>query len=317
MSTVLKDQAQQIDSPGQPLEAHEFSAANFTPSFRDSALSSARIQEQAEIVKQQSSPTIQGEFKEFDPTGLDRGIVSGMDQGEVRAETQSGWNQLGAAVFQMGNELVLGTAESLALLGDIDMHAKAIAGTEQDFSNSLSESIRKTKEELNARYGKVYLSKEDDGFSPMSGSWWASNAGNMMTALTLMIPAMGVAKGVEAIAKSSKLLRAWRIGNAGRKTMAGLSAAMTSRLVENAMESSETVRSLKYELKQEVNEAGLPKYSDEEIDKLAGEAGVSTWRRNAPMLAIDFLQFSKALKGKDYDRITVEDATKKYLASKI
>jgi hypothetical protein len=318
MSTVLKDQAQQIDKPNQPLASHEFSISSFKPDFRDKALSSSRIQEQAEIVKQQSTPSIQGEFKDFDPTDLDRGIVSGMDQNEVRAENQSGWQQLGAAAFQVGNELLLGTAESLALLGDVDMHAKAIAGTEQDFSNSLSDYLRQTKDELNAKYGKVYLSKEDSDFSPLSGSWWASNAGNIATALTLMIPSMGVAKGVEAIAKSSKLLRAWRLGNAGKKVMAGISAAITSRLVENAMESGETVRSLKAELKNEVDpNTGLPKYTEEQINQLAGEAGVSTWRRNAPLVALDFMQYSKAFKGMDYARRTMEDATKKSLATKI
>ena len=140
----------------------------------------------------------------------------------------------------------------------------------------------------------------------------------MATALTLMIPSMGVAKGVEAIAKSSKLLRAWRIGNAGMKTIAGLSSAISSRLVENAMEAGETVRSLKEELKNEVDpNTGLPKYTEEQINQLAGEAGVSTWRRNAPLVALDFMQYSKAFKGMDYARRTMEDATKKSVAAKI
>lgn len=313
----LKNQAQEIDKPGEPLQAHEYSISNLMPTFKDNATSTARQQYDAEIVKQRKAPIIQGEFQDFDPTGLDKGIMSGMDQNEVRAENQSGWQQLGAAAVQVANELVLGTAESVALMGDLKMHAGAITGEEQKFSNTLSDYLRQTKEEINAKYGKVYLSKEDSDFSPLSGSWWASNAGNMATALSLMIPATGVVKGLGAIAKGTKALRAFRLGNAGKAALKGITGAVSSRLVENAMEAGETVRALQEELKGQTNPTtGLP-FTEEEINTIAGEAGRSTWIANSVMLAQDFVQFSKAFKGIDYARKTMEHATKKSILSKV
>lgn len=250
-----------------------------------------------------AGPQVQGEFQDFDPE-LDRGAMSGMDQHELRAENQGSGDEFKAGAFQFANELVLGTAEQAALMLDVGMHADAIMGAEQDFSNTLSEKLREVKEGLNEEYGKVYVSEDNEGFNPGSGEFWASNAASMASALTLMIPSTGAVKALGAVAKGTKLMRAARIGKAGQGAIKGLTAATLSRFTENAMEASGAVEATRAELTGQTNPQTGKEFTKEEIDKVAGEAGLNTWRAGWAMMATDVIQYSKMFKGLDFARRT-------------
>ena len=329
----LKDQAQEIDNPNVPREEGKVfidlmpkkqvaqSLATFSsPKVVDKAL-------ELENTMQQMQP---GEFANWDPK-LDAGARLGDDQNELRAQNQTAGDLWKAGLFKAVNEIALGTLSATALMGDMDMHLSAFQGVEQDFSNSLSESINKLKEDLNESYGKVYRSKENAGFSPLSGEFWADNAGSVMTAVTLMIPSMAATKGLALLTGATKLPKLIRgmgaVGRAltskrGTGAVKGITSAVVSRLGENAMEASETVQAIKAELTGAdgnyiINpETGVP-YTEEEVRKIAGEAGRNTWVRNWPMIAMDIVQYSKAFKGFDYARRSAKEAVKKSMFKQI
>ena len=159
----LKDQAQEIDNPNVPREKGKVfidlmpkkqvaqSLATFSsPKVVDRALELGNTM-------QQMQP---GEFADWDPK-LDAGARLGDDQNELRAQNQTAGDLWKAGLFKAVNEITLGTLSATALMGDMDMHLSAFQGVEQDFSNSLSESINQLKEELNESYGKVYRSEEN------------------------------------------------------------------------------------------------------------------------------------------------------------
>jgi len=156
----LKDQAQEIDNPNVPREEGKVfidlmpkkqvaqSLATFSsPKVVDRAL-------ELENTMQQMQPR---EFTYWDPK-LDAGVRLGDDQNELRAQNQTAGDLWKAGLFKAVNEIALGTLSATALMGDMDMHLSAFQEVEQDFSNSLSESINQLKEELNESYGKVYRS---------------------------------------------------------------------------------------------------------------------------------------------------------------
>lgn len=329
----LKDQAQEIDNPNVPREEGKVfidlmpkkqvaqSLATFSsPKVVDKAL-------ELENTMQQMQP---GEFADWDPK-LDAGARLGDDQNELRAQNQTAGDLWKAGLFKAVNEITLGTLSATALMGDMDMHLSAFQGVEQDFSNSLSESINQLKEELNESYGKVYRSEENAGFSPLSGEFWADNAGSVMTAVTLMIPSMAVTKGVSTLAGATKLPKLLRgmgtvgralTSKAGTAAVKGITSAVISRLGENAMEASETVQTVKAELTGPDGtyitnpETGIP-YTEEEVRQIAGDAGRNTWVRNWPMIAMDIVQYSKAFKGFDYARRSAKEAVKKSMFKQI
>ncbi|WP_428743155.1 hypothetical protein [Tenacibaculum sp.] len=322
MPEDLKSQEEIIDSGATDyILEPEKEAVIEIPELNYSGLKNREIKKRKEALNifQQAGPQVQGEFKDFDPE-LDRGAMPGMDQNELRAENQTAGDLWKAGTFRFLNELTIGTLEAATLMGDVGMHVDAIKGVEQDFSNSISERLRAYKEELNEKYGRVYTSKEDEGFSPLSGSFWATNAGNIATALTLMIPSMAATKVLGGVAKTSKLLRSSsRAFKAGAK---GVASAVISRFTENAMEAAEAVSSVKASLTSPLGgyitnpETGVP-FTEEEVNTIAGEAGVNTWRSNWAMIVPDIIQYGKMFKGIDYARKTAQSVGGKSLLSSI
>lgn len=314
----LRDQAQQIDNPNTPRP--EKYIINITGGEQIGAsggtLATPTTTARARELDQSMGPQIQGEFLDFDPR-LDRGILSGDDQNEIRAQNQTGWDLWKAGTIKVVSELSLGTLEATALMADFDMHLKAFRGIEQDFSNSLSSRIAEIKQEFEDKYAKVYTSKEDEGFSPFSGSWWANNAGSVASAVTLMIPSTLAIKGASAVLRSSKAVRALRLTNTTKAGVKGISSALVSRLGENAMEAAEAVEEVREFLKGEINPNTGVEFTEQEINQLAGEAGRKTWSRNWWMIVLDAFQYAKIFKGIDYARRTSTEAVKKSLASKV
>ena len=296
----LQQQQREIDNPNTPtVKAIDVDIDALQNSFTGVVpFTNAKTQEAAIGVSSRMGGQIQGEFANWDPS-LDKGIMSGDDQNEVRAGNQGFWGETGAGLFQITNELLLGTAEATALMVDLGMHTRALQGTEQEFSNSLSRAIGEVKDSLNAKYGKAYVSKDNEGFNPGSYEFWMSNAGNVATAVTLMIPSMGAVKGLSAIAKASKLARVARMSNSAKAATKGITAAVISRFGENAMEAAEAVEATKASFYNEdgtvkINPTTNAAFTEEEINKASGEAGVNTWRGNWPLIALDIIQYSKA-----------------------
>ena len=257
--------------------------------------------------------------EDFD-SDLDRWAITGEDQYQLRARNQSGIAKIGRGGVKFLSEVTLGTLSASALMLDLGMYADIINGTETEFSNTLSRALDEAKEKINEEYGKVYVRKENEGFKPFTVDFWGNNLDTIGTTLTLMIPSMAARKAISYGGKflgASKLARSLRISKKAQTVGSGLSSAVFSRMTENTMEAAETAQSMKDRLiseneqYMEENPGMPPKYSEEEINRLAGEAGRQTWTLGWGMLITDAFQHTKAFKGFNYARRNAETAIKR------
>lgn len=288
------------------------------PFISDLTLATRPEQIEAANLKARTYATqMQGEIADWSPK-YDEGFITGDSVADTRYRNQSGLDLLGSTVVQVMNELTLGTLEGAATIASLGMNLNAFKGEERDFSNGLIQAIRDTKEEISKEYGQVHR-PEGAGFDVTDPTFWAENAGNMATSLSLMLPTMGVVKGAGAIGKitgiSKQLKQMGKLGRALRNpavsgALKGIAGAFVSRLAENTMEASEAVNAVKIKLQGRTNPETGVQYTEEEIREIAGQAGQSTWNWNWVMGAIDAVQYGYLFKGMDFARAAAGSAVR-------
>lgn len=287
-----------------------------------------------------SAPQTQGEFKAWDDD-LDKGIRSGDLQSDVRAKNQGALGELGTGLVKMGTEVILGTLSATAL---IPQTVAQLLGAEGDYTNTMSEAIDAYKADINEKYGKTYVSKENEGFAPLSSEYWANNAGNVATTISLMLPTWGFTKVLGATAKALKIEQRvmalargakegsmlgqaakWTVSVPGKQTLTGLAAATFSRNVESTMEASQTYKEVEGSFIESETSDGLKiykinpqtgqRFTEQEVKQFAGDAASSNYKKNWLMVAQDFMMYSHLFKTFDTARRSAEGLKKGVLKS--
>lgn len=216
------------------------------------------------------------------------------------ASSQTAGELFKNAMIQVGAEVGLGTLEGIGYLLDWETAGELISGAETDFGNWFSDVMRDAKQSVMEDYAPIFDTPESEGFAPWNGRWWAKNAANIATTLTLMIPAAGAAKIAGVFGKAIGTgLGATKVGRAAGKTKilkdilttngftkqtAGIArafnTAIASRYMENTLEARETYESM---------------LAQGATSEQAGDAAAKTWWRNSALLATDFIQYSKLM----------------------
>lgn len=315
---TLQNQAAVIDEVGYDLIT-EIDLT--TPISGRSAVPAFLSDEQAEISREQSRNMKlqnQFEFSDYDPE-LDKGLITGigMSQQDNRAENQTWFDQLKIGASHFAIEAGVGALQATSLLLDLDMHKRAFKGEEEKFTNEFSEFFKNVKEDWSKRAGTVYRREDDPGFDPGSWSFWMQNAGSVASVVSTAIPAMGAIKAASWALRGSQALRALRLSTDAKGKIKGISSAIVSRLMENAMVASETVEDYTKTLTGKVNPETGVEFTEAEIGKLAGKAGRQVWVSNWPMLFMDAYQYTKLFKGIDYARKHATNVAKQSMARKI
>lgn len=213
----------------------------------------------------------------------------------------SGWEQAGQAIYNTAVEATVGTLEGAALLPGVDSLLGAIGESETGYGNFLSDVFADVKEGMKSDVYQTQQARE--GFAPMDGSWWASNADTLASTLTLMIPAMGMTKLLGAVGKMSKMA-AMRNGLVTTETLINnanainkiekvgsiLGASAIQRWTENTMEAQGTFE----DTYQSALQMGM---SDEVAREKAGNAAAKTWGAGWLNMAQDVIQFGTIGKG--------------------
>ena len=230
---------------------------------------------------------------------------------DVLARYQSSAELWGKAITQGVSEAALGTLEGIGYLADFEQHKNIIQGTETEYGNWFSDVMKKSKEYVNEEIAPVYRTEAaQQGFAPSDGSWWASNAPSIASAVSLMIPAMGatkiasyLGKGARALGTSagiaSKVDKASDVVNATNKLLYGRTAgqvtegitqAVFSRYMENTMEASGTY--------DEYYQKAIASGKDPQLAaKEAGEAASTAWKNNWGNIVFDIGQYMSLTKG--------------------
>lgn len=245
-----------------------------------------------------------------------------------RAKNQSGIEQFGNALGQIvENEILLGTALGISNL--VDWAANKFKDEPNDFTNEVSTFFEDLQNKNRERLA-IYQENPDKSWQVGDWGWWMNNLVSVGSTVSLMIPSMGVAKGLSLLGKIPLVSKAAlnvtkaiaNIGNRvdkGKKllfkphsfvTNAGhfienSTAALASRIGEGYMEARDTYTSVYEKALDELSNlsdedrADLiernPDYAnmtDDEIAKdLASISGANTFKEDFPLVLIDFMQY--------------------------
>lgn len=234
-------------------------------------------------------PSAAGGTAKYDTLGeLDKNLVLGEDQNELRANNQSNWDKLGNALIRTGSELTLGTLKSIT---DIPDNIRAIFDqtgiVEKDFTNDLSNWLGSLKQDIEEA-NPIYTPQSAEGFSPTSMSWWANNMPSIASAATFIVPTLLAAKVAGMATKATGLIK--MLGAKGDYVTRGLAGTIYSNLAES-MQDAIPLAQQKY---QEALEAG---FSEGEAREIGSKAGWNVYTGNLTNIALDLPSTFTLLKG--------------------
>lgn len=214
-----------------------------------------------------------------------------------RAQNQGfGQQLLNMAGQAIAGEIVGGTLEGLGYLGEIPKAIDYMSGSEREFGNfltDLGQDIREGSQDLMPIYQRTDSDWHDSG-------WWASNGVSVASSLSLLLPSMAASKALgmlgKGISKGAGMLHesldiASKMGKYGKWAAEGISSAVVSRHMENAMEASGVFKEQKEKLLDTFNPKTGKLFTDEEASELAGQGASSTYNANWAMLLQDIPQY--------------------------
>ena len=159
-------------------------------------------------------------LQNLDESYTSRGIYPNIidtqaDYDRQRAESQSAIEQLSNMAVQLvGNEVVLGMALGVSNLVDMAVNIGKDEG-EDNYTNPVSLAIENIQNDIRNRFA-IYQRDPNAAFALGDLGWWANNAVSVGSTLSLMLPSMGIAKGLSMLG---------RVGNAGRRASKFLAKA--------------------------------------------------------------------------------------------
>lgn len=122
----------------------------------------------------------------------------------LRAIKQSTGAKIGNAIAQsVISEIGLGTIQ-----GFVDILAapfELLEGENRDWNNPISARIQKWRDDFNKSVAPIYRKNPDAAWDISDIGWWASNFPSVMSSLSLLLPSLGITKGIGI---AGKLFRA-------------------------------------------------------------------------------------------------------------
>ena len=240
-----------------------------------------------------------------------------------RAENQSAFEQFSNAVVQaVGNEVVVGTALGLSNLVDFALNIGNEEG-EDDYTNPISTYLENVQENIRERF-EIYRKDPNATWAIGDFGWWADNAVSIASTASMLIPTLGVSKGLSLIGKATRLgklskgiakmanktgivkypAKFTRQLNAGAEITTN---ALLSRTMEGYLEARDVYKSAydetlsaikdmseeeKTKLFENNQELLKDAYTNEEIaSRIASVSADETFRNDYAMLLFDMAQF--------------------------
>jgi len=203
---------------------------------------------------------------------------------KFRGERQPWAAQLGNAIAQAAvGEIVGGTIEGVGWLFALDDTNKLLQGEEVELGNFLTDigkSLREGVEEA----APIYTTFQPGTFSPGKWSWWMSNAPSIASTISLMLPAMGVVKGVSMLGKMLGITRKLGMGAKTAGWATAIGQATISRHMEGLMEASQKWD----EIYERGKRSGM---SDQEAKENASIAASDIYKKDWLLLGQDILSY--------------------------
>lgn len=154
------------------------------------------------------------------------------------AETQSNFaktfNSLGQALV---SESILGTIKAVPDL--FDAITNGIFQSDGDYQNPISNKLQEWQDYFRNEVAPIYSDPERNDIyngGLTNWGWWTSNAPSVMTSLTLLLPSIGIVKGIGYLGKLAKTSKLASMTRNGIKGIAGIDRAINSNRELNALQ---------------------------------------------------------------------------------
>lgn len=154
------------------------------------------------------------------------------------AEAQSNFaktfNSLGQALV---SETILGTIKAVPDL--FDAITNGIFQSDGDYQNPISNKLQEWQDYFRNEVAPIYSDPEHNDIyngGLTNWGWWTSNAPSVMTTLTLLLPSIGIVKGIGYLGKLAKTSKLASMTRNGIKGIAGIDRAINSNRELNALQ---------------------------------------------------------------------------------
>lgn len=154
------------------------------------------------------------------------------------AETQSNFaktfNSLGQALV---SETILGTIKAVPDL--FDAITNGIFQSDGNYQNPISNKLQEWQDYFKNEVAPIYSDPERNDIyngGLTNWGWWTSNAPSIMSSLTLLLPSIGIVKGIGYLGKLAKTSKLASMTRNGIKGIAGIDRAINSNRELNALQ---------------------------------------------------------------------------------
>lgn len=154
------------------------------------------------------------------------------------AEAQSNFaktfNSLGQALV---SESILGTIKAVPDL--FDAITNGVFQSDGDYQNPISNKLQEWQDYFRNEVAPIYSDPERNDIyngGLTNWGWWTSNAPSVMTSLTLLLPSIGIVKGIGYLGKLAKTSKLASMTRNGIKGIAGIDRAIASNKELNALQ---------------------------------------------------------------------------------
>ena len=154
------------------------------------------------------------------------------------AETQSNFAKTFNSLAQaLVSESILGTLKAVPDL--FDAITNGIFQSDGDYQNPISNKLQEWQDYFRNEVAPIYSDPERNDIyngGLTNWGWWTSNAPSVMTTLTLLLPSIGVVKGIGYLGKLAKTSKLASMTRNGIKGIAGIDRAIASNKELNALQ---------------------------------------------------------------------------------
>lgn len=154
------------------------------------------------------------------------------------AETQSNFAKTFNSLAQaLVSESILGTIKAVPDL--FDAITNGVFQSDGDYQNPISNKLQEWQDYFRNEVAPIYSDPtRNDIYNGglTNWGWWTSNAPNVMTSLTLLLPSIGVVKGIGYLGKLAKTSKLASMTRNGIKSIAGIDRAINANKELNALQ---------------------------------------------------------------------------------
>lgn len=189
-----------------------------------------------EFAKNADNAWVMGDTHSYQRYGVTPNIITNLDK--ERAENQSNFaktfNSLGQALV---SETILGTIKAVPDL--FDAITNGIFQSDGDYQNPISNKLQEWQDYFRNEVAPIYSDPERNDIyngGLTNWGWWTSNAPSVMSSLTLLLPSIGIVKGIGYLGKLAKTSKLASMTRNGIKGIAGIDRAIASNKELNALQ---------------------------------------------------------------------------------